>query len=164
MVLWIVADSEIVGFSDSEDVALPQGYSIVEGPDKPREQLYVSNGEILEKPPKPHPEANWDGDEWIVPAPPTIEPVSDWNRFVDAIPADILATIAQSPLASLITARMAVLYLNSVEWDGANDRLISAWNAAPPALNQGQRDSLLAGAVAFNIPLTISETNMLGVD
>lgn len=82
---WIVFDEEILGSSDSESPILPDGYELIEGPDLPREHLYFSAGEILEKPPQPAPNAVWDEDHWVMPTPPPPMPKNDWEAFYQGI-------------------------------------------------------------------------------
>jgi hypothetical protein len=93
-------------------------------------------------------------DNWVDP------PVQDWKSFVDgaATVTGFYAQVAGSAMASLITGRMVRLAMGE-EFDGASDPLIEVWNAAPPALDQHQRDALTALATTHGIPVTISDSD-----
>lgn len=80
----------------------------------------------------------------------------DWDGFVDALGADVMVAIAQSAMASLITSRMTRLADEGDTFKGSDDRLITAWNAAPPSLTEGQRDALAGHAATYGIPLAIA--------
>lgn len=93
-------------------------------------------------------------DNWVDP------PQQNWKAFVDeaAEVSGFYGAIAGSAMASLITARMVRL-AGGEEFKGASDPLISSWNAAPPDLDQTQRDELTALATTHNIPVTIDDSD-----
>lgn len=103
--------------------------------------------DLTDRPPLPTPEVT----------------ILDWAGFINALPGEILIAIAQSLLAALITARMAVLQTTPSDWKGEGDRLITAWNAAPPSLNELQRETLIHLATHHSLPLLIEENNQLSL-
>jgi hypothetical protein len=95
-------------------------------------------------------------DNWVDP------PKQDWAGFVDALTTleGFFAAVAGSSMAPFITTRMAALS-DGKSFQGSSDRLIKVWNAAPPALDQTQRDQLTTLATAHGIPVAIDSDNLL---
>ncbi len=86
---------------------------------------------------------------------------STWDGFVDGIEVTIMAAIAASPMAALIVARITRLADRGDRWQGEGDRLISAWNAAPPLLDAAQRETLNTLATTNHLPIRLEENNLL---
>ena len=78
---WIIKDNKIIGKSDSDNTTLPTEFTLVlatvEGE---RENFYVLNGEVVQKPPKPSDTAIWNETDWIEP-PVYIPKFLDWNHL-----------------------------------------------------------------------------------
>ncbi len=88
----------------------------------------------------------------------------NWDGFLSDVPSEILAAISASPLASLIISRWARLADNPEQWTGEGDRLLSAWNAAPPALSEADRATINALAETHALPIHIEASNEIALN
>ena len=91
---------------------------------------------------------------------PVIPP--DWTGFMDGLAEidGVYAAISGSAMASIITTRIIRL-ADGQPWKGDTDPLLQAWNASPPTLDAGQRDSLTQLAEDNSIPISIDADNIL---
>jgi len=159
MYYWI-QDNQIVGTSDSLDVGTPTGFSLVEGPDASRDDLYYDGTAIQLKPERPSDTAYWDNatNTWQEPPPPPPPPVvPNWGAMADSLVADIdiLAILATNPLFPALVGRLQTLRNGAAAGDP--EPLIALWNHHSYSFTEAQIDGLNQLAIDNDIPLVVSE-------
>ncbi len=86
---FLIQNGAIAGTSAEFTDNLPEGFSLIEGPDLPLSEVYWNGQSVVTKPPQPSPEHYWNGatNTWVAPSPLT--PFQDWDKlisFLDSSP------------------------------------------------------------------------------
>lgn len=126
-----VFQNQLAGTTTDQE-NLPQGFTVVEGPDLPQDLLYYdpATGSVLTKPDRPSPFAYWEVDQWVEPvlySPPPV-PVADQDMF-EAVRRKLWGTILsiQDPTTQLAIALLAQMTLAGyAEQKGRQDLLDEA--------------------------------------
>jgi hypothetical protein len=164
MFFFIDQDNQIVGYCNDESVGTPSGFTLVEGPNTSRDDLYYDGTAIQFKPDRPSDTTYWDNttNTWQEPPPPPPPPVlPNWGNLADRLVADIdiLAILATNPLFPALVGRLQTLRNGGAMGDP--EPLIALWNHQSYSFTEAQLDTLSAMAEDEHIPLAITAEGML---
>ena len=97
----------------------------------------------------------WDGEK-VVENPEYKEP-PDWNKFLDSLgkQPSVALKITQSALGMILMVRIQRLGAGDTKWEGAEDTLITCWNASNINLSKEETVGLNALAEAANLPVRV---------
>ena len=158
MFFFVDQDNQIVGYCNDESVGIPSGFSLVEGPDASRDDLYYDGSAIQLKPDRPSDTAYWDNatNTWQeLPPPPPPPVLPNWGNLADRLGADIaiLAILATNPLFPALVGRLQTLRNGGAMGDP--EPLIAFWNHHSYSFTGAQLDTLSTMAEEEHIPLMI---------
>jgi hypothetical protein len=164
MFFFIDQDNQIVGYCNDESVGTPSGFTLVEGPNTSRDDLYYDGTAIQFKPDRPSDTAYWDNttNTWQEPPPPPPAPVlPNWGNLADRLVADIdiLAILATNPLFPALVGRLQTLRNGGAMGDP--EPLIALWNHHSYSFTEAQIDTLNLMAEEEHIPLVITAEGTL---
>jgi hypothetical protein len=85
--LFLIKDGALVGTSTEFTDSLPEGFSLIEGPDLPLFEVYWDGHTVSAKPPQPTPEHYWDSEinTWVAPVPIIIPQIQDWDKLISLL-------------------------------------------------------------------------------